>query len=46
VRLAVRGGGWTSLRAPGFAFLQGNNRLVVGAAQCECKLSRISVLSD
>jgi aryl-phospho-beta-D-glucosidase BglC (GH1 family) len=44
VRLALAGGGWATVKAPAFAFLKGNNRLVVAAIQCACKLARISVL--
>ena len=40
VKLTVSGG----MKAPGFNFLRGNNRLIVSAVQCDCKLSRISVL--
>ena len=46
MRLVVKSGEWARLRAPGFTFLEGNNRLVVGAVRCDCKLSRIIVLPD
>jgi endoglucanase len=45
VTVALSGGDWANVRAPGFAFLPGNNRLVVSAIQCDCRLSRIRVLA-